>query len=145
VPFAPENAKPWGEMPSYYVPQVLGQMAVVGRSYGDLFAFTRRNGCVAFRLEAAPATWEPMRGVLREFWHAHVLPARQAAAQGASPEELRAQFAPRHDEARAEELKASCRALLRTTVMTRFATPTEAQLQAELARQAAQRRPGLSG
>lgn len=117
------DATPFERMPAYYVPQVLGQMAVFGRPYAELFCYTRRNGCTSFRVDDAPAVWALARDVLRDFWHLYVLPARAARRDGATDTDIE-RWRPRFDEARSSAIIAECKRLAAEARTQRFPSPS---------------------
>jgi hypothetical protein len=123
----------------YYVPQVLGVLRVFDRAWGDLFCYTQRNGCVAWRVPANSDTWHDMEAMLRTFWKANVLPARAMLAAGAPEAEVRAQCQPKYDAAAANWAVEQCARISREATVTRFPSPPMDQLLA------AAGMPGLHG
>lgn len=104
------SAEPYESIPPYYVPQMMGQMAVFDRRFCDLFAFTPRRSAL-WTLDFDAALWRQMIVILRHFWFQNVLPARAAKAQGASEAELRALYAPKTDVAAQRSIEAGCLAI----------------------------------
>ena len=122
-------AKPYPSVPPYYVPQLLGLMAVFDRRYADLFCFTAQAGCTLFRVQAAPDDWALMRDTLHAFWHDSFLPARAALAQGASEQDVEI-WRPRLDPLRTERIRAAANRLSLEAETQRFdSPPREALLQ----------------
>jgi hypothetical protein len=121
------DASPYPAIPSYYVPQLLGLMAVFKRPHAEMFCYTMREGCKLFRIDAAPEAWAPMLDALHEFWHDSVLPARQAICTGATRAELQA-FAPRYNAERSAAFQASCVAIAASATCVAFASPPEEEL-----------------
>ena len=89
----PEMGLPWSTMPFYYMPQVQGQMEIMGRDWADLYCWTP-NGSTIFRVCRDRSYWELMHGILREFWWENVLPAREALLQGKEEEEAVSLYKP---------------------------------------------------
>ena len=117
-------AAPYPAVPAYYVPQLLGLMAVFDRRYADLFCFTAQQGCTLFRVPASPEAWALMRDMLRDFWHENLVPAREALAQGAPAAEVE-QWRPRLDAERARAVKAAATRLADQAETQRFESPPE--------------------
>ena len=130
-------ATPYPAVPSYYVPQLLGLMAVFDRRYADLFCFTTQQGCTLFRVRHSPADWRLMRDTLHAFWHDNLLPARAALAQGATPADVE-RWRPRLDIARAEAIKASAARLSAEADTQRFESPPEEALLQRIAEEGLQ-------
>ena len=125
-------AAPYPSTPSYYVPQLLGLLAVFDRRYADLFCYTAQEGCALFRVPASPQAWALMRDMLHDFWTRNLVPAREALAQGAAAGELE-QWRPRLDVERAREVKQAAERLSKEAETHRFASPPEEVLQQLLA------------
>jgi len=138
------DAKPWAaEPPSYYMPQLLGQLAVLERSYAHLFCYTQRHGSALYRLEFDPAAWAAMKAQLHAYWFRHLLPAKQALQEGAPEAEVRHRFTPVLDPAAAAATRAACARLAATAAASceRASSPTAAALAARrAAMEAAERR-----
>ncbi|XP_057486896.1 uncharacterized protein LOC130772993 [Actinidia eriantha] len=77
----PELGLPWSTMPFYYMPQVQGQMEIMGRDWVDLYCWTP-NGSTIFRVCRERDYWQLIHGILREFWWENVVPARKALQIG---------------------------------------------------------------
>lgn len=122
------KAVPYPAVPAYYVPQLLGLMAVFDRRYADLFCYTTLQGCTLFRVEASAEAWGLMRDMLHGFWHDNLLPARAALAAGASEAEL-LQWRPRLDVGKAAAVKAAAQRLAAEAETQHFASPAEGELQ----------------
>ena len=122
-----EHAVPYESVPVYYVPQMIGLMAVFQRDYTDMFSYTMANGSRLFRMEAQPAVWSRFQPVLAEYWHNHLEPALKLLANGASREELRA-YRPVWDAKRAAEMKALCEQSAAAVQVTDIPPLTEEQL-----------------
>ena len=120
-------AAPYPAVPPYYVPQLLGLMAVFDRRYADLFCFTAQQGCTLFRVPSSPESWALMRDMLHDFWQDNLVPAREALAQGAAAADVE-QWRPRLDVERAAAVKAAAVQLAEAAETQRFASPPEAVL-----------------
>ena len=81
----PEMGLPWSTMPFYYMPQVQGQMEIMGREWVDLYCWTP-NGSTIFHVCRDRSYWELIHGILREFWWESVVPAREALLLGKEEE-----------------------------------------------------------
>ncbi|KAL5760085.1 hypothetical protein ACOSP7_018586 [Xanthoceras sorbifolium] len=81
----PETALPWSTMPFYYMPQVQGQMEIMGREWVDLYCWTI-NGSTIFRVHRDRDYWELIHEILQEFWWGNVLPAKEALSKGREDE-----------------------------------------------------------
>uniref|UniRef100_A0A7N0VJ81 YqaJ viral recombinase domain-containing protein n=1 Tax=Kalanchoe fedtschenkoi TaxID=63787 RepID=A0A7N0VJ81_KALFE len=77
----PELGLPWSAVPFYYMPQVQGQMEIMGREWAEIYCWTP-NGSTIFRVERDRSYWQLIHGVLREFWWENVIPAREALLLG---------------------------------------------------------------
>ncbi|KAJ8758860.1 hypothetical protein K2173_002639 [Erythroxylum novogranatense] len=77
----PETGLPWSTMPFYYMPQVQGQLEIMGRDWADLYCWTP-NGSTIFRVRRDHGYWELIHDMLREFWWENVVPAREALLLG---------------------------------------------------------------
>ena len=121
------RAVPYDNIPVYYVPQMIGLMAVFQRDYTDLFSYTMANGSRLFRMEAQPAVWSRFQPVLAEYWHNHLAPAQKLLAGGASREELRA-YRPVWDAKRGAEMKALCEQCAAAVQVTDIPPLTQEQL-----------------
>lgn len=87
----PELGLPWSAVPYYYMPQVQGQMEIMGRDWVDLYCWTP-NGSTLFRVGRDPVYWKLVIGILHEFWWGCVVPAREAILNG--DEEAVKQYMP---------------------------------------------------
>ncbi|ESQ35439.1 hypothetical protein EUTSA_v10008304mg [Eutrema salsugineum] len=67
---------PWKKVHWQCVPQLQGLMEIVDRDWLDLYSWTR-NGSSLFRVWRDTEFWEDMKPALVDFWHKHVLPARE--------------------------------------------------------------------
>jgi len=76
----PDTVAPWPHPPDYYMPQVQGLLAVLGRPWCDVWCWTPARGAAAWRVDADPGYWAAAYDVLADFWWAHVVPARHALA-----------------------------------------------------------------
>ncbi|CBI27544.3 unnamed protein product, partial [Vitis vinifera] len=81
----PEMGLPWSTMPFYYMPQVQGQMEIMGREWVDLYCWTP-NGSTIFHVCRDRSYWELIHGILHEFWWESVVPAREALLLGKEEE-----------------------------------------------------------
>lgn len=77
----PEKGLPWSTIPFYYMPQVQGQMEIMGREWADLYCWTP-NGSTIFRVCRERGYWDLIREILREFWWENVVPAKEALLLG---------------------------------------------------------------
>ncbi|CAM8947682.1 unnamed protein product [Rhodiola kirilowii] len=77
----PELGLPWSVVPFYYMPQVQGQMEIMGREWADVYCWTP-NGSTIIRVSRDRSYWQLIHGVLREFWWENVIPAREALLLG---------------------------------------------------------------
>ncbi|CAM8950823.1 unnamed protein product [Rhodiola kirilowii] len=77
----PELGLPWSAVPFYYMPQVQGQMEIMGREWADVYCWTP-NGSTIIRVSRDRSYWQLIHGVLREFWWENVIPAREALVLG---------------------------------------------------------------
>ncbi|CAH2037851.1 unnamed protein product [Thlaspi arvense] len=69
-------SNPWKKVPWHFVPQLQGLMEIVDTDCLDLYCWTR-NGSSLFRVWRDAEFWEDMKPALVDFWHKHVLPARE--------------------------------------------------------------------
>ena len=74
----PESAKPYPNVPWYYMPQVQGLMAVFDRDWCDVFCYTVGHGSAIYRVERDEEYWALMYGALSDFWWQSVVPGKHA-------------------------------------------------------------------
>lgn len=72
----PDSMDPWAVAPYYYMPQVQGQMAILGRQWCNLYVWTPRRGSALFHVHYDDQYWRAMWEVLAVLWWRHVEPAR---------------------------------------------------------------------
>ncbi|KAF9595799.1 hypothetical protein IFM89_004201 [Coptis chinensis] len=77
----PELGLPWSAAPFYYMPQVQGQMEILGREWVDLYCWTP-NGSNIFHVCRDQGYWDLISGILSEFWWDNVVPARKLVLLG---------------------------------------------------------------
>ena len=126
----PQEAKPYPAAPHYYVPQMLGLLAVFDRQFADLFCYTTLHGCALFRVQGDPVAWAAMQEALREFWFLNVLPARRDLQDGASAEDVRNLHRPVSAAGRVAAFRAANERISQTATVTHFASPRPEELQA---------------
>jgi uracil-DNA glycosylase len=80
----PLAAKPYPNVPWYYVPQVQGLMAVFDRQYCDVFCYTENGGSAIYRVRRDPEYWALMYRALSDFWWQHVVPGKHAIREEAA-------------------------------------------------------------
>lgn len=86
--FEPELAKPVWSIPEYYVPQIMGQMAITGKGFCFLCSWTLNNGVSLFRVDFDANFWRLLLPALEEFWE-RVHWARLASSRGQDPQQYK--------------------------------------------------------
>lgn len=112
----PEQARPYPNVPWYYMPQVQGLMAVFDRPYCDVFCYTVGEGSAIYRVQRDPEYWSSMYAALSDFWWQHVVPGKHAMAAGGDWEKYR----PEETCASTEELKRWSRRLAEAAMQRRY-------------------------
>ena len=137
----PATAKPYPNLPPYYVPQLLGVQRVFQRDFGDLFCYTQQHGCVSWRVPHSRDTWQGMEEQLRSFWKQNVLPARAALKAGVPEAEVRQLYQPVPNPEATAWAQEQCDRISREADVTQFPSPPLEDLQ----RRAAGVAGGLAG
>lgn len=112
----PESARPYPNVPWYYMPQVQGLMAVFDREWCDVYCYTVANGSTIYRVERDREYWAMMYRALSDFWWQSVVPGKHAKAAGGDPEKYR----PQETHPLTEELKRRSRRLAEQAPVRKF-------------------------